>query len=62
MHGVFWAGSPAPDDAGAIEDFQAFVDATDNEEAKAQRQHWIEALQQGANPFTLEVLEPLRKE
>jgi len=47
---------------GAIEDFQAFVDATDNEEQKAQRQQWIAALQKGENPFTPEVLEELRKQ
>jgi hypothetical protein len=48
--------------AGAIEDFQAFVDATDDEDAKAQRQQWIEALQNGENPLTPEVLEQLRIE
>ena len=45
---------------GAIEDFQAFVDVTDDEERKTQRQQWIEALQKGENPFTPEVLEQLR--
>jgi hypothetical protein len=47
--------------AGAIEDFQAFVDWTPDEEKKAQRQQWIEALQKGENPFTPEVLEQLQK-
>jgi hypothetical protein len=46
--------------AGAIEDFQVFVDSTDDEEQKAQRQQWIEALQKGGNPFTSEVLEELK--
>jgi len=47
---------------GAIEDFQAFVDWTDDEEAKSQRQRWIEALRAGGeNPFTPELLEELRK-
>ncbi len=45
---------------GAIEDFQAFMEGTDNEEKKAQRQRWIEALQKGENPFTPEVLEGLK--
>jgi WD40 repeat protein len=46
---------------GAIEDFQVFVDwwAT-NEEEKAQRQRWIEALRAGEIPFTPEVLEALQ--
>jgi hypothetical protein len=46
--------------AGAIEDFQAFVEWTTDEKAKAQRQQWIEALQKGENPFTPEVLKQLR--
>ncbi len=46
--------------AGAIEDFQAFVNDPDNEEAKAQRQQWIEALKAEKNPFTPEVLKQLR--
>lgn len=32
------------------------------EQAKAQRQGWIEALRKGENPFTPELLEKLRKE
>jgi tetratricopeptide (TPR) repeat protein len=47
---------------GAIEDFQAYVDWTDNEERKAKRQRWIEALQAGENPFTPELLEELWNE
>ena len=45
------------DTQGAIEDFQAFVDWTDNQEKKVQRQEWIKALRAGENPFTDEVLE-----
>jgi WD40 repeat protein/O-acetyl-ADP-ribose deacetylase (regulator of RNase III) len=45
--------------AGAIEDFQAFVDWTDNEKKKLQRQHWIEVLRAGENPFTEEEIESL---
>ncbi|WP_371357275.1 WD40 repeat domain-containing protein, partial [Hydrocoleum sp. CS-953] len=37
---------------GAIEDFQVYVEWTDNEKNKAQRQEWIKALQAGENPFT----------
>jgi len=44
-----------------IEDFQAFVDWTDNEEAKAERQSWIKALQAGENPFTPEVLDTINQ-
>jgi regulator of sirC expression with transglutaminase-like and TPR domain len=45
----------------AIEDFQAFVDWTDDEEKKVQRQRWIDGLRAGKNPFTPEVLEKLRR-
>jgi uncharacterized DUF497 family protein len=47
---------------GAIEDFQFFVEKTEDAKAKAQRQRWIEALQKGENPFTEEVLKGLRGE
>ncbi|MEM1168958.1 MAG: WD40 repeat domain-containing protein [Cyanobacteria bacterium P01_H01_bin.35] len=45
---------------GANADFQVFVEWTDDEEEKAQRQEWIKALQAGANPFTDELLQELR--
>jgi len=45
--------------AGAIEDFQAFVDWTDDEERRLKRQHWIDALRAGENPFTEEEIESL---
>ena len=49
------------DFAGAITDFQAFVDSSDQiEESKAKRRAWIEALKAGKNPFTPEVLEALK--
>ena len=50
------------DTAGAIEDFQAFIDSTDWEEEKKQRQDWIDALKQGENPFTEEAIESLLRE
>jgi hypothetical protein len=50
------------DSQGAIEDFQAFIAWTDNEEQKAQRQRWITALQNGENPFTAEELEGVREQ
>ncbi|WP_366514155.1 AAA-like domain-containing protein [Moorena sp. SIO3I6] len=50
------------DTAGAILDFQAFVDWTDNDKWKAQRQQWIDELRAGKNPFTEEVLKDLRGE
>ncbi|NEP52090.1 MAG: hypothetical protein F6K65_26155, partial [Moorea sp. SIO3C2] len=48
------------DTAGAISDFQAFVDWTNNDKLKAQRQKWIDELQAGKNPFTEQLLESLR--
>lgn len=47
---------------GAIEDFQAFVDATEDEERKYQRQNWINILRAGDNPFTPEVIRQLFRE
>ncbi len=47
------------DIAGAIEDFQAFVNWTNNEQKRLQRQHWIESLRVGENPFTEEEIENL---
>ncbi|MEM9275477.1 MAG: hypothetical protein AAGA80_21295, partial [Cyanobacteria bacterium P01_F01_bin.143] len=48
---------------GAIEDFQAFADyAGFPESEKERRRQWIEALQNGENPFTEEVLEELKNE
>ena len=48
------------DVAGAIEDFQTFVAWVPDEQLRAQRQGWIEALGAGENPFTDEVLLRLR--
>ena len=51
--------------SGAIEDFQIFVESTDNAERQAQRQSWIDALRAGKPPstiFTQELLEQLRNE
>ncbi|MEO0536867.1 MAG: ribosome assembly protein 4, partial [Cyanobacteria bacterium P01_A01_bin.123] len=48
------------DTQGATADFKTFVEWTTNDDEKAQRQAWIEALEQGKNPFTPEVLEALR--
>ncbi|NEP29834.1 MAG: hypothetical protein F6K49_51030 [Moorea sp. SIO3I6] len=50
------------DTAGAISDFQAFVDSTSHDEWKAKRQKWIDELRAGKNPFTEEVLEGLLEE
>lgn len=47
---------------GAITDFQVYIEWTNNEDNKAQRQDWIKALQAGENPFTDEVLKSLRNE
>ncbi len=48
--------------AGAIEDFQAFVDWTDNEQKRLQRQRWLAALRASENPFTQEEIERLLNE
>ncbi|MEO0986592.1 MAG: TIR domain-containing protein [Cyanobacteria bacterium J06639_14] len=47
------------DVAGAIADFQFFVENTANEADKQQRQQWIQQLKAGENPVTPEVLESL---
>jgi tetratricopeptide (TPR) repeat protein len=47
------------DTAGAIADFQAFIEGTDSAERKKQRQGWIDALKKGENPFTEEELAKL---
>ena len=47
---------------GAIEDFEFFIEHTDNAEQKSQRQAWVGALKAGKNPFTPEVLKSLRGE
>ncbi|MEM7066526.1 MAG: TIR domain-containing protein [Cyanobacteria bacterium P01_B01_bin.77] len=44
---------------GAIADFQVFVDWTDDDDARLQRQEWIKALKAGKTPFTSEVLKSL---
>ena len=43
------------DTQGAIADFKAFIESTSDEDAKAQRQGWVNALQKGENPFTPKV-------
>ncbi|OUC12381.1 MAG: hypothetical protein B0A82_22685 [Alkalinema sp. CACIAM 70d] len=49
------------DVAGAIEDFQAFVDWTEEDDRKIKRQAWIDSLKAGQNPFTPQVLQTLRQ-
>lgn len=44
---------------GAIDDFEAFVEETEDETRRFQRQNWIEMLEAGENPFTPEVLRML---
>ncbi|NER23192.1 MAG: hypothetical protein F6J96_21325 [Symploca sp. SIO1C2] len=46
----------------AIEDFQAFIESTDSDNNKKQRQGWIKDLQAGKNPFTEEEIERLLEE
>jgi imidazolonepropionase-like amidohydrolase len=46
---------------GAIEDFEAYVAGTSNDESRSQRQGWIDALRRGENPFTPEVLRALSR-
>jgi hypothetical protein len=37
---------------GAIEDFQTFIEGTENHERKSRRQRWVDELRAGENPFT----------
>jgi acetyl esterase/lipase len=48
------------DTDGAIEDLEFFIDRVQNENRKAQRQGWVDALRAGENPFTSEMLKELR--
>ncbi|WP_424102501.1 hypothetical protein [Moorena producens] len=50
------------DTAGAISDFQAYVDWASNDQWKAKVQKWIDKLGAGKNPFTEEVLKDLLEE
>ncbi|WP_365973093.1 AAA-like domain-containing protein [Moorena sp. SIO4G3] len=50
------------DTAGAISDFQAYVDWASNDHWKAKVQKWIDELRAGKNPFTEEVLKDLLEE
>jgi tetratricopeptide (TPR) repeat protein len=47
------------DRAGAIADFQAFIEGTDSADRKKQRQGWIDKLKKGENPFTKEEIAKL---
>jgi WD40 repeat protein/tetratricopeptide (TPR) repeat protein len=47
---------------GAISDFQTYINSTDNEELKRQRQRWIESLHRGKNPFTSQEIKILLKQ
>jgi WD40 repeat protein len=47
------------DVSGAIEDFQFFAAKSPNADRKRQRQGWIDALNQGQNPFTPELIKQL---
>lgn len=54
-------GTLIGDVTGAIDDFQAYINTTNRSEAaKVRRQHWIDMLRAGENPFTEEELEHLR--
>jgi WD40 repeat protein len=44
---------------GAIEDFQVYINQTEDKESKSQRQRWINALRAGKNPFTPEEIKSL---
>ncbi|MBD1995048.1 ribosome assembly protein 4, partial [Leptolyngbya sp. FACHB-541] len=50
------------DTEGATEDFQVFINWTDNAEWKTQRQRWINSLRAGQNPFTPQELESLHNQ
>ncbi|MBE9041051.1 hypothetical protein IQ235_09695 [Oscillatoriales cyanobacterium LEGE 11467] len=44
------------DREGAISDFTTFVEGAQNDTRKFQRQEWIDALKEGENPFTPDVV------
>ena len=44
---------------GAISDFEAYIKWSDNDEDKAKRQNWVDALKKKENPFTEQVLQQL---
>ena len=46
----------------AIEDFEFYIQKTDNEQHKKQRQAWVQALRAGHNPFTKEELATLKNQ
>ncbi|BAY87946.1 WD-40 repeat-containing protein (plasmid) [Calothrix parasitica NIES-267] len=47
---------------GAIDDFEAYITQTNNNEYKTQRQKLVKVLRNGKNPFTEEELKKLRSE
>ena len=47
---------------GAIEDFEVYIQKTDNEQHKNKRQAWVQALRAGQNPFTKEELAILQNQ
>lgn len=47
---------------GAIEDFEAYIAATEDKKLKSQRQNWVKALRAGKNPFTEQELKSLLKQ
>jgi WD40 repeat protein len=50
------------DTAGAIDDFQFFIDSGYDEELGKQRQRWIVDIREGKNPFTPAELETLKEQ
>ena len=50
------------DYAGAIEDFEYYVEHSGNDTSVAKREAWIAELEAGRNPFDDETLETLRYE
>jgi len=48
------------DYAGALEDFKFFLEWSENEEHRRQRQAWISEMEAGRNPFDAESLEELK--
>jgi WD40 repeat protein len=47
---------------GAIEDFEAFIQNTNDQNWRQQRQEWVDTLRAGKNPFTKEVLKDLQSQ
>jgi regulator of sirC expression with transglutaminase-like and TPR domain len=47
---------------GAIDDFNYFIQMSNNPSSRQRRRQWVKILQAGGNPFTPQELEALKQE